>query len=90
MSEGTEKERYYVLFPDVTNAQKLYGLMKAAGLRCTLAPTPREADRCCGVAVLYENGGDREAIKRIVAENGVNVLRFFTGAAGDPGRMKFC
>ncbi len=86
----SNNQRHYVLFPDVTNAQKLYGLMKAAELRCTLAPTPREADRCCGVAVLYENGGDRERIEQMAAESGVKVLRFFDGAAGDPGRMKFC
>ena len=83
-------QRHYVLFPNVTNAQKLYGLMKAAGLRCTLAPTPREANRCCGVAILYEDGGGRERIERMAAENDVEILSFFDGAAGDPGRMKFC
>jgi len=87
---ASDNQRHYVLFPDVRNAQKLYGLMKAAELHCTLAPTPREADRCCGVAVLYEDGGDRGQIERIIAENGVEVLRFFDGAAGDPTRMKFC
>ena len=44
MSESTGA-RHYVLFPDVKNAQSLYELMKAAGVRCTFAPTPREADR---------------------------------------------
>ena len=83
-------ERYYVLFPDVSNAQKLYGLMKNAGIRCTLAPTPREADRCCGVAVLYDDGEDMARIESMATENSVKILRFFTGAAGDPGRMKFC
>ena len=82
-------DRHYVLFPDVTNAQKLYGLMKGAGLRCTFAPTPREADRCCGLAVLYEDGDDRPQIEALIAEGGVEILRFFDGAAGDPNRMKF-
>ena len=45
--------RHYVLFPDVANAKALYGLMKTAGIRCTFAPTPREADRCCGLAGLH-------------------------------------
>ena len=34
MSESTGA-RHYVLFPDVKNAQSLYALMKAAGVRCT-------------------------------------------------------
>ncbi len=89
MSESTGA-RHYVLFPDVKNAQSLYALMKAAGVRCTFAPTPREADRCCGLAVLYQDAGDRERIERMAAENEVRILRFFDGAAGDPQRMKFC
>ena len=89
MSESTGA-RHYVLFPDVKNAQSLYALMKAAGVRCTFAPTPREADRCCGLAVLYQDAGDRERIERMAAENEVRILRFFDGAAGDPDRMKFC
>ena len=89
MSESTGA-RHYVLFPDVKNAQSLYALMKAAGVRCTFAPTPREADRCCGLAVLYQDAGERGRIERMAAENGVQVLRFFDGAAGDPERMKFC
>ena len=89
MSESTGA-RHYVLFPDVKNAQSLYALMKAAGVRCTFAPTPREADRCCGLAVLYQDAGERGRIERMAAENGVRVLRFFDGATGDPDRMKFC
>nr|WP_314717331.1 DUF3343 domain-containing protein [uncultured Fretibacterium sp.] len=89
MSESTGA-RHYVLFPDVKNAQSLYALMKAAGVRCTFAPTPREADRCCGLAVLYQDADERGRIERMAAENGVQVLRFFDGAAGDPERMKFC
>ena len=82
--------RHYVLFLDVSNAKALYGLMKEAGIRCTFAPTPREADRCCGLAVLYDDAGERERIKRMAAENGVQILRFFDGATGDPNRMRFC
>ena len=89
MSESTGA-RHYVLFPDVKNAKSLYELMKAAGVRCTFAPTPREADRCCGLAVLYQDADERGRIERMAAESGVQVLRFFDGATGDPDRMKFC
>ena len=86
---GSTGRRHYVLFPDVTNAQRLYELMKGAGLRCTFAPTPREADRCCGLAVLYEEAEDRPRIEAMIAEGDVEILRFFEAEPVDPGRMKF-
>ena len=82
--------RHYVLFPDVTNAQKLYDILKAGGIKCTFAPTPREADKCCGVCVLFYDENDREAISRIIAENTIKILKFFDGESGNPERMKFC
>lgn len=82
--------RHYVLFPDVTKAKALYGLMKTSGIRHTFAPRPREADRCCGLAILYDDVDERSRIERMAAENGVRVLRFFDGAAGNPEHMKFC
>lgn len=81
--------RHYVLFPDVTNAQKLYDILKAGGIRCTFAPTPREADKCCGVCVLYYNEDDKEAVTNFISNNNIKVLKFFDGEAGDPARMKF-
>ncbi len=49
-----------------------------------------KADRCCGLAVLYDDAGERERIERMAAENKIRLLRFFDGAAGDPERMRFC
>ena len=82
--------RHFVLFPDVTNAQRLYDLLKAEGIRCTFAPTPREADKCCGVCVMFQNEEDRPEIERLIEENAITVLKFYEGQAGDPERMKFC
>ena len=81
---------HYVLFPDVTNAKKLYDILKAGGIKCTFAPTPREADKCCGVCVLFYNEEDREAIQKTINENEITILKFFEGKAGNPERMKFC
>ena len=81
---------HYVLFPDVTNAKKLYDILKAGGIKCTFAPTPREADKCCGVCVLFYNEEDREAIQKTINENEITILKFFEGKAGNPARMKFC
>ena len=82
--------RHYVLFPDVTNAQRLYDILKAEGIKCTFAPTPREADKCCGVCVLFQNEDDRERISGLISDNGIRILKFFDGRTGDPERMKFC
>ena len=57
---------HYILFPDVTNAQRLYDLMKAEGIKCTFAPTPREADKCCGVSVLYYDNSFNEKIISLI------------------------
>ncbi|MBQ7732440.1 MAG: DUF3343 domain-containing protein [Synergistaceae bacterium] len=81
---------HYILFPDVTNAQRLYDLMKAAGIKCTFAPTPREADKCCGVSVLYYDDSDNAAITGLIRENNISVLKFFEGKSGNPDRLKFC
>ena len=38
----------------------------------------------------FQDADERGRIEHMAAENGVQVLRFFDGAAGDPARMKFC
>lgn len=82
---------FYVLFPDVENAQSLYKRLKEKGIKCTLAPTPREADKCCGVAVLYYEEEDRKSIETMVEETGVEILKFFEKEnTDDTTRMKFC
>ena len=82
--------RHYVLFPDVTNAQKLYNILKSQNVKCTFAPTPREANKCCGVCVLFYDENDRDLISRIIADNEIIILKFFDGESGNPNRMKFC
>ena len=82
--------KHYVLFPDVTNAQRLYDILKGKGIKCTFAPTPREADKCCGVCVMFHDENDRDAITKIISENEIRILKFFDGQAGNPERMKFC
>ena len=81
---------HYILFPDVTNAQRLYDLMKSEGIKCTFAPTPREADKCCGVSVLYYDETCNVAIARLIRENNISVMKFFEGKSGNPDRLKFC
>ncbi|MBR6901924.1 MAG: DUF3343 domain-containing protein [Synergistaceae bacterium] len=80
---------HYVLFSDVAGAKALYDILKAKKIKCTFAPTPREADKCCGVCVLYYNENDRNLIEDLIMENNIKFLKFYDGETVDPARMKF-
>lgn len=68
----------YVLFPNHTEATRLYGQLKEARIRCTLAPTPRSCSVCCGVSVRLERPADVPAVEQIVKENQVEIDRIVT------------
>ena len=56
-----------------------------------MVPTPREADHCCGIAILYENEEDREKIQKIAEESDIKIDTFFdTESKIDPNRGRFC
>ena len=38
-----QKIQHYVLFPNHDNGMRLYGILKEAGIKTTIAPTPRVA-----------------------------------------------
>ena len=42
-----QKIQHYVLFPNHDNGMRLYGILKEAGIKATIAPTPRAASKCC-------------------------------------------
>ncbi|NPV89840.1 MAG: DUF3343 domain-containing protein [Firmicutes bacterium] len=43
---------YYILFPSHHEGLRLHQEFRAAGVKCTIAPTPREASRFCGMSLL--------------------------------------
>ena len=47
-----QKIQHYVLFPNHDNGMRLYGILKEAGIKTTIAPTPRVASKCCGISLL--------------------------------------
>ena len=47
-----QKIQHYVLFPNHDNGMRLYGILKEAGIKATIAPTPRVASKCCGISLL--------------------------------------
>lgn len=82
---------YYVLFNDVDNGMKLYNLLKMAKISVTIAPTPREASKCCGISLLFKNKDDIPFIKECIAENNININKFFEMESNiNPRRDKFC
>lgn len=86
----TEME-YYVIFPNVENGLKLNELLKAQKIPVTIAPTPREATKCCGISLLIKNKDDIPAVKECIANNNIEILSIFeTVNKKDPMRNKFC
>jgi hypothetical protein len=86
----TEKE-YYIIFPNVENGLKLNELLKAAKISVTIAPTPREATKCCGISLLIKNKDDIPLIEKCIADNKIEILNIFeTVNKRDPMRNKFC
>ena len=52
-----QKIQHYVLFPNHDNGMRLYGILKEAGIKTTIAPTPRVASKCCGISLLVREEG---------------------------------
>ena len=40
-----QKIQHYVLFPNHDNGMRLYGILKEAGIKATIAPTPRASEK---------------------------------------------
>lgn len=83
--------KHYVLMPNSAEAMKLYQKMQERGIQSTLAPTPREADHCCGVCILYEDADRKEEIRKIAELNGFKIDCLWDMENKDnPNRNKFC
>lgn len=76
---------------DSKTAMELYKIMKEKNIKSTLAPTPREADACCGVCILYYNKEDKEKIEEIIKTNQIEINKLWECENTDnPNRNKFC
>lgn len=81
---------YYVLFPNHDNGMRLYREMKENGLKCTIAPTPREASKCCGISLLVKKE-DLDQIRQIVKEKQIEILQIAEIKKDiDPSRDRYC
>ena len=81
---------YYMLFPNHDNGMRLYREMKENGLKCTIAPTPREASKCCGISLLVKKE-DLDQIRQIVKEKQIEILQIAEIKKDiDPNRDRYC
>ncbi|EGL35510.1 hypothetical protein HMPREF9126_1357 [Parvimonas sp. oral taxon 110 str. F0139] len=65
--------------------------MRENGIKCTIAPTPKTEDHCCGISILFYDIEDKALIKKLIFENGIEILKFYEKEKDiNPDRMKFC
>ena len=84
-------KNYYLLFEDSKTACALYSEIKKKGVKCTPAPTPRKADFCCGVSILYYDSDDRKTIEEISKQTGLAIRCFWECEnENNPERNVFC
>ena len=82
---------YYLLFDDSKTAIALYSHLKEHNIKCTMAPTPRKADACCGVSILYYQSEDRKKIEELSEKTSIQINRFWECEnEDDPTRHRFC
>jgi hypothetical protein len=86
-----QQTEYYILFPNVDNGLKLSQLLRSAKIQAIIAPTPREASKCCGISVLINQEDDLPAVKDCIAQNDIEIISIFElTKKRDPKRDKFC
>ena len=79
-----QKIQHYVLFPNHDNGMRLYGILKEAGIKTTIAPTPRVASKCCGISLL-------EASRKFIDENHIEILKIAAIERDiNPRRDRYC
>jgi len=59
---------YYVLFPNHQEGLRLHRILKTAGIKCAISPTPREASSFCGMSLLISEE-NVEKVKEVLAVN---------------------
>lgn len=84
------KLNWYVLFPNHENGLMLYRALKGQGLKATIVPTPRKAQKSCGISLLVEES-QLEAVQSCITQEKVQILRIISLAdERDAARDKYC
>ncbi|MDS1029233.1 DUF3343 domain-containing protein [Bacillota bacterium LX-D] len=67
-----ESFQYYILFANHNEGLLLRKELKAAGIKSTIAPTPRKFSKCCGISLLITEEYI-EAVQGKIAEKQIKV-----------------
>ena len=78
----------YLLCPNAEAALRLQTRLREAEIDATLAPTPREADHCCGLSIFLGEGEQKSQVEEVLAE-GFCHDGFFETEGPNPFRMRF-
>ncbi|SKA98758.1 Protein of unknown function [Caloramator quimbayensis] len=70
-------DKNYILFKSYNQGLALESLLKKSKIKYTISPTPRQLSVCCGMSIMYYKE-DEDNIKKIVKENNIKVLGFYT------------
>lgn len=82
--------QYYVLFENHDNGMRLYKSLKGEGIKCTIAPTPRQVSKCCGISLMV-NEEDIPRIRECVQREQIEILDIKGVARSfNPRRDKYC
>lgn len=73
---------YYILFPNHQEGLLLHRELRAAGVACAIAPTPREASSFCGMSIRVLEA-DRASAEQVIAASQAKV----SGIASIPRRV---
>lgn len=85
------KRLHYILFYNVEEATSTYKYLKEKGYSLTLAPTPREASKCCGVCVLSKKEEEFKEIQEIMEKENRPFEKYYTTEYNfNPNRNKYC
>ena len=78
MEQQPEKKVNYVFLPDTASVMALYEVVHGASIRCTIAPTPREADHCCGVCLIFEDDTMQNKIRELAEAHAIPIDAFWS------------
>lgn len=67
-----ESYDYYILFPNHHEGLRLHQKLKAAGVRCIIAPTPRSASSFCGMSLRLAEDA-LPAAEQVIAASSVKI-----------------
>lgn len=70
-------KKNYILFKSYNQGLALESFLKKSKIKYTISPTPRQLSVCCGMSIMYQKN-DEELIKKIIEDNNIEVLGFYT------------